>query len=391
MVKGDLKVILTVHGISPEQGGLARSIPSLAVALAQAGISVEIVTCQASSLQDSPMAPPERLVRTHLLPPSCMKSGWLARGNGFSKRMREVCSAPGHCVSHDNGLWLPNNHAVSFSARKLNIPLIISPRGMLTNWALRHKRWKKSIAWCLYQKRDLQQARVLHATSSNEARELRGLGLRQPIALIPNGVDVPECHHSPSRNGRLRKALFVGRIYPVKGLLLLVRAWANVRPPRWKMIVAGGDEAGHRAEVQAAVCEHNLQPFFEFIGPVDGTAKWDLYRGSDLFILPSYSENFGLVVAEALACGIPVLTTKGTPWEDLVTHNCGWWVEADVSSLSASLNDACSRTEAERSEMGARGKRLVERKFAWPGLAEQMISVYLWMLGKGDKPSCVVL
>jgi glycosyltransferase involved in cell wall biosynthesis len=109
-----------------------------------------------------------------------------------------------------------------------------------------------------------------------------------------------------------------------------------------------------------------------------------------LFVLPSHSENFGIVVAEALASGVPVITTRATPWEELVTHRCGWWTENGPEPLAAALRDALSRTDEERREMGRRGRQLVDQKYSWPGIAAQVHAVYRWMLGEGEKPECVV-
>jgi glycosyltransferase involved in cell wall biosynthesis len=303
---------------------------------------------------------------------------------------------------HDSGLWLPTNHAAAQVARATGVPFIVSPRGMLTAWALRFRGLKKRLAWHLYQQRDLQTASVLHATSHAEADGFRVLGLKQPIAIIPNGVELPpaprpsngreingEGVSRPPSPSRVRTLLFLGRIHPVKGLLNLVSAWASARPKGWQVVLAGQNESNHQAVVEAAIREHQLQPDFEFIGPVDGPAKWDLYRSADLFVLPSHSENFGLAVAEALACGVPVITTRGTPWEDLEIHRCGWWVEIGTAPLANALREAMALTDGERREMGERGRGLVESKYAWPRIAKQMKAVYEWMLGVAFKPECI--
>jgi glycosyltransferase involved in cell wall biosynthesis len=226
--------------------------------------------------------------------------------------------------------------------------------------------------------------------------------------MIPNGVELPSLSASdgeragvrcaensvtqPStRNPQppLRTALFLGRIHPIKGLLDLIKAWVLVRPQGWRVAMAGGDENNHRAEVEAAIQALDLAADFSFLGPVAGDAKWSLYQQADLFVLPSHSENFGIVVAEALASSVPVITTRGTPWEDLVTHRCGWWTDNGPEPLAAALRDALNRTDEERHEMGRRGRQLVEQKYSWPGIAAQMHAVYRWVLGEGEKPECV--
>jgi glycosyltransferase involved in cell wall biosynthesis len=371
-------------------------------------LEVEIVTCESDQNQKSPLLPQGDLVRTHLLPRSCRTVQWLAQRNGFTRALGAASYGVKDCMFHDNGVWLPTNHAVAFAARRLKYPLIISPRGMLTPWSMRFHGFKKLVAWFLYQKRDLRAAQVLHATSRQEAEEFRALGLTQPVAIIPNGVCIPLI--GPDRSGfsisafqlsafkdvfrppssTLRTLLFLSRIHPKKGLLDLVEAWSLVQPKGWHVIIAGGDEGGHLEEVKVEIRKQKVESDFEFVGEVADEDKWDLYQSADLFVLPSHSENFGIVVAEALACGVPAIATQGTPWEDLVTHRCGWWPAVGPAPLAGALREALARSDEERRAMGCRGRQLVEAKYSWPAAAAQMISVYHWMLGHGPKPECVV-
>jgi glycosyltransferase involved in cell wall biosynthesis len=275
-------------------------------------------------------------------------------------------------------------------AREIGLPFVVSPRGMLASWAFRLHGWKKRVAWALYQRRDLKCAHVLHATSNAEAKDFRTLGFSQPIAVIPNGVDVPSRPADRLQTKGQHVALFLSRIHPVKGLENLVYAWSQVRPSNWRVVVAGGNENGHQAEVEATVRELGLESSFSFVGPVDGQKKWELYQTADLFVLPSHSENFGMVVAEALACGLPVITTKGTPWAALTHHRCGWWVDVGVEPLVHALRTAVALDDAERCEMGSRGRRLVEREYTWAVVAKQMALVYRWVLGHAERPACLL-
>ena len=135
--------------------------------------------------------------------------------------------------------------------------------------------------------------------------------------------------------------------------------------------------------------EAGVESEFSFAGPVQEARKWDFFARADLFVLPSFSENFGLVVGEALAAGVPAITTRGTPWQELVTQRCGWWVDVGVEPLAAALREAVACSDAERAEMGRRGRRLVEEKYAWPAVARQMKAFYEWVLGGGPTPGCV--
>ena len=291
-------------------------------------------------------------------------------------------------IIHDSGIWLRHNHLIAREACRRKIPRVVSPRGMLEPWALNYRKWKKRMAWFAYQRRDLQSADVLHATAAREAEQFRDLGLRAPIAIVPNGVKVPEV--SGTRiPGPEKTALFLSRIHPVKGLPILVEAWSRLRPENWRMRVVGRDEDNHLTEVQHLVRQAGLEESWDFGEAVEGEEKWRAMQEADLFILPSYSENFGIVVAEALATGTPVITTTGTPWEGLRQHNCGWWVPANAEGLASALQDATSCPASGLVAMGERGRLLAERDYGWERVAKQMIDCYQWILGDASKPACV--
>jgi glycosyltransferase involved in cell wall biosynthesis len=186
-----------------------------------------------------------------------------------------------------------------------------------------------------------------------------------------------------------RTALFLSRIHPIKGLLELVDAWGQVRPAGWRMVIAGPDEGGRRAVVEARVLAQGLASDFAFVGAVDGAEKTALYQSADLFILPSFSENFGVVIAEALACGVPVITTKGTPWAGLQTHRCGWWIDLGKDALVDALREATLTPAEVRQEMGERGRIYATSTFDWHAIARDMLAVYQWILGCGDQPVCI--
>ncbi|MCX8090759.1 MAG: glycosyltransferase [Verrucomicrobiae bacterium] len=387
-----LRALFSIAGLHPEAGGPTRSVVELCGALARAGAEVEIVSLHYGDATGAPVSlPPGVSVRfVDCSRAAARRAQWTPR---FASVLRGRCASFGAEVLHDTGVWLLTNHAAARISRHRNLPRVVSPRGMLSGWALRHKGWKKRVAWWLYQRRDLQTAAALHATSRAEMESLRSLGLTRPIAVIPNGVELPP---EPARAAvrpteAVRTVLFLGRIHPVKGLLDLVEAWAAVRANGWRVVLAGGDESGHRAEVEAAIRAHRLEKNFEFAGAVSAEGRWALYREADLFVLPSRSENFGLVVAEALACGLPVITTRGTPWEELLTHRCGWWVEPNAAALADALRDALSRSDAERRQMGARGRELVRSRYTWSAAAAKMLAVYHWLLGRGPRPECVAV
>ena len=320
---------------------------------------------------------------------------------------------------HVHGIWSPTLMACWRKWRTAGLPCVVTVHGMLEPWALAHKKWKKRVAWLTYQKRMLQTANCLHATSEREAGNLRALGLKPPIATIPWGVEGPgrpnvelamlndeleEIRHetstgvtsSPIQNSTFniqnfptRTALFVGRIYPVKGLPMLVEAWASLRPEGWRMKIVGPDEAGHLAEVQALIQQAGLAAEFEFVGPLSGAALDQAYESADLYIQPSHTENFGIAVAEAMAHGLPVITTHGAPWKLLEEQHCGWWVPVSVEGIASALDDAIRQSPEELAAMGDKGRTVVAERFSWDRIAREMIACYEWVLGQGPRPGCV--
>jgi len=313
----------------------------------------------------------------------------------------------GVSLIHDHGVWLPSNHLVAQWAREAGIPRMVSPRGMLEPWALNHRKWKKRLAWWLYQRGDLLKASALHATAPSEEAQFRKLGLKMPVFVVPNGVALPErvsrvegresreekllqeakvqnptrkSSTPDSRRSTSKTALFLGRIHPKKGLPLLVEAWARVRPQGWKMRVIGPDELGHRTEIAGMIHAAGLDDVWSLEGEVSDAAKWEVYGDADLFILPTHSENFGISVAEALAAGLPVITTTGAPWSGLEEHRCGWWVKPQADALAVALATATSTGGDSLREMGRRGRSWVEGDFSWKGVAESMSRAYKTMI-----------
>jgi glycosyltransferase involved in cell wall biosynthesis len=293
-------------------------------------------------------------------------------------------------VLHDNGIWLAHNHIIAVLAAQRKIPRVVSTRGMLEPWAVHHKRLKKRIAWWLYQRRDLQRAQLHHTTAAQEARNLEHVRLGVPVCVIRNGVDLPNRTAVIEENPDAKKdrhvprtALFVGRIYPVKGLLMLIEAWSRVRPAGWRLLIAGPDQGGHRTEVERAVSLAGLSEGVSFLGPIEGEEKRRAFSNAKLLILPSYSESFGLVVAEGLAHGLPVLTTTGTPWSEVAKRGCGWWVEPSVEALVQGLQQSTSQDDATLRAMGEKGRSWIAAEFGWDAIAKEFLSAYERLLARG--------
>jgi glycosyltransferase involved in cell wall biosynthesis len=376
-----VNILHTVASLHEDEGGPSRTVAATGEALSEAGAIVEIVTTDAGG-SDQALAPPPEKVTTTFAP----SSPPLVSAYRFSQAVENRIGEQEADVVHDHGVWLPTNYASYRAARRTDRPLVVTTRGMLQPWALNHHRWRKRAAWYAFQRRVLHTADLLHATADAEACQLRRLGLDVPITVVPNGVSIPDTWKQSCAAGTSRRALFLSRIHPKKGLLNLVDAWAAVRPDGWELLIVGPDENNHRSDVETRIHEHNLNGVARVRGPVADDDKWDVYRQSDLFLLPTFSENFGVVVAEALASGIPAITTTGAPWETLETHDCGWWIEPEQDALERALREAVQLSDADRLAMGERGRRLVEEQFTWPAAAEKLLQAYGWLLEGGDPP-----
>lgn len=284
-------------------------------------------------------------------------------------------------ILHIHGMWSPLLAVAAFVAIRQKIAIVISPHGCLEPWALNYKFLKKKLALWTYQGIVLRAATSFVATATQEMESIRHLKMRQPIAILPNGVDAGPCP-LPESERLVKNILFLSRVHPKKGLFDLVEAWAKVRATGWRIVVAGGDEEGYRAKVEAMIADKGLQSDFEFLGFVTGASKQACFDNADVFVLPTYSENFGIVIAEALANELPVITTTGAPWQDLVTHNCGWWISPGVDSLVRALSEAVSLDSSELSAMGQRGRTLVLEKYSWETIGISALAVSNWLLDR---------
>ncbi|MEB3280971.1 MAG: glycosyltransferase [Lyngbya sp.] len=303
---------------------------------------------------------------------------------------------------HNHGLWMFPNIYARQAALVNRLPLVISPRGMLESWSLKNSWYKKWLAWILYERKNLNSATAFHATSDEELQSIRRLGYKQPIALIPNGITIPSLDNLPSREvlnqvfpqlSDKKWLLFLSRLHPKKGIDNLLYVWQSLinQFPNWHLIIAGPDLIGYRAKLESLTTQLGLTKQVTFTGMLSGELKIAALSQSNLFVLPTHSENFGIAIAESLAYGVPAITTKGAPWKDLIEYHCGWWIDDHQKALKEALLEAMKLSDQERQDMGSRGRIMVENKYSWSVIAEEMSKVYHWILGDGDHPSCIHL
>jgi glycosyltransferase involved in cell wall biosynthesis len=379
-----------VAGLDPANGGPFYSVPRLCEALAAAGAKPTLFS----------VAEKESGQRAfyHKGYHDCRFAWDYARipilrrlriSRALSSALHDAALAED--VIHSHGLWLMPNISAGGAAASAPTPLVVSPRGMLAPAALAFSHWKKRAFWTLLQGPVIRDAACIHVTSEQEYEEIRGLGLANPVAIIPNGIDLPEVTASQSAEASVeRVVLSLGRIHPKKGLARLVHAWSKVeaRYPSWQLRIAGPPELGHDNELRSLAVSLGLTRI-SIEGAIYGEAKTVAYRSADVFALPTLNENFGLTVAEALAAGTPVISTKGAPWSGLEREGCGWWIEHGIEALATALVHAMALPREALKAMGDKGREWMARDFSWDCVGHKMLGVYLWLARRAEPPSTV--
>ena len=267
---------------------------------------------------------------------------------------------------------------VCVASNKIGAKVVLTQHGMLEPWIMaRHYRTRKMPALWLYQKQAVMRADYLHATAESEKDNLLKLGYNSKVAVIANGIDVEGISLKKSWK-RTGKILFLSRIHVKKGINFLMEATAGLKDQMqgYELWIAGEGEVGYIKELKQLAGQLGIERRVRFPGGVYGDEKWRLFREADLFVLPTHSENFGIAVAEALACGTPVITTQGTPWQELETRHCGWWTEVGTTPITLALTDFLQKSDAELETMGRNGRRLVEEKYSSRKMAEDMLRLY---------------
>ncbi len=319
----------------------------------------------------------------------------------YSAALRQQVADARIDLIHSHGLWTDANRLAGQTARTRKLPHLIAPCGMLAaRGAPKHHGLRKQAALVLFQRRILREAQCLHAKSEKEYDDIRQFGLRNPVAIIPNPVSAPHDKNSDLEK-QFRKAhgiapdtrilLFLGRLHPVKGLPRLIHAWSKAREQRrtWVLVLAGPDEAGHRKEIESLASQLNCRETIVFTGELNETNKWTALRAAELFVMPSDFENFGNAIVEAMSCGIPVITTTGTPWKELPSLRAGWYVEPNVPALSNALCESLAMTAENLKSMGKNAAKIAN-KFRPSDISRDLMSVYGWLLNKEKQPSCVL-
>lgn len=284
---------------------------------------------------------------------------------------------------HVHGVWTAANLAACWACQSRGLRYAVSPHGMLMPEAMRRGGHKKRIAMYLAVRRNLERAEVVHVTSEAEAHSVHAVAPRSRVCVVPWGVDVEiaAIDKTPGHRTGPHEALFLGRLLPLKGVDDLVDAWAMAKPSNWRLRFVGADPEGYSAALRRRINAAGLRESAFVEPPINGAEVRRLLKTVELVVLPSHSENFALVVAEALAAGVPVITTTATPWQEVNTRGCGWCVSPAVPALAEALRDACGRSMQDLTRMGAIGSMWMREAFGWDSIAERFITeIYGWKL-----------
>ena len=374
-----MKVLTFVSSLNLNSGGPSRSVPMLVKGLAEVGVDITLMTIRSENMNTHAIEGTS--AKLHILEPRFSNSD-----------LSSFLISENFDLIQIQSIWAFHYHKLIKLARELGIPYIITPRGMLEPWSLSQKKWKKRLAWFVYQKNDMQNAACIFTTADMEAQHIRDLGIKVPISVIPNGLETDGYTCRSTKEGIKKQVLFLSRIHVKKGIEILIDAWKRLIDDYygWKLLIVGNGDAEYIETLKQLIIEKGLIDTVSIFDPVFGSAKCQLYHESSIFCLPSYSENFGMVIAEAMSCGVPVITTTNCPWNILNETQTGWCIDLSVDNLERTLREAMSMNKDSLFEMGQRASKLVYDNFNYKNVAIKTKELYQWIITKQDKPDFII-
>ncbi len=377
--------------LDPRFGGLSTAVPELSRQIAlQSGCTMHLAAFCAPGEQYSREAtsalqltewPLSR--KRWLLEPGLRQSfsALIAKSNGV----------------HIHGLWEQSTLASAQAAHRQRLPYVVSAHGMLEPWALQQKAFKKQVYAALIERRILERATCLHALTAAEAQDYRRFGCTAPIAVIPNGVTVPESlspdlflREFPALAGK-RVILFLSRLHKKKGLDLLLASWpqTSAQFPEARLVLAGPDADNVRAQLEGSLANSNLAGSVLLPGMLRDEMKWSALVAAEGYVLPSFSEGLSMSVLEAMGVGLPVIISRHCNLPEVEVLGAGAVIPAEVTPLTESLLQLLRRSPEENAAIGQRGRDHVLRHFSWASVASAMTEVYRWATAGGPAPATV--
>lgn len=375
-----MKILQTIAGFGAHSGGTSTCTYDLLSAMHGMGCDVDLMTVKVKDPTDKLMGQGEKWIKA--LDNDCRTP------YGWSPNMTRFLRASDYDIYHTNGMWMHCNHETCVTARRKHRPYIITPHGMLYPQALARSAWKKKLLLNFGGvDKDLRHATCIHATCDVEMKHYRALGYTNPVAIIPNPMPIPSFIDDIKSEKSIKRIGYLGRIHPYKNTEALINAWITLgdEVKDAQLIIMGRGDNEYEAKMHQLVARHNLTNV-EFAGFVNGREKFERLASLTALCVPSITENFGMTVTEALSVGTPVIASLGTPWQELNTKHCGWWVDNDVETLADTISQALSLPQDEIEKMGNNGKRLVNEKYRDTQVAAMMKQLYEWVLYGGVKP-----
>lgn len=376
-----------ISHLDPKYGGLSAAVPELGRTLARrSGCAAEI----AAFCEPGEDVHPEGFAAGTVSFWPHSRGTWL---HNQQLRRRFEAKVAGFDGVHIHGLWEQSTAEACRAAIAARKPYVLSAHGMLEPWALRNKRLKKMIYAALVERDNVRSAACRIALTEAEAEDYRRFGARGPIAIVPNGVQLPEqvdprlfLDLHPELAGK-RVVLFLGRLHRKKGVDLLLQAWAKLaaQHPDAHLVVAGPDSEGTLETLETFVAEHALQQQVTFAGMLRGELKWSALAAAEAFILPSHSEGLSMSILEAMGMGLPVIVTRQCHMPQVQEFAAGWTIEPEVKEIAGALEELLANARGSNREIGLRGSRLIAERYDWTVIARQTAEVYRWALG-GAQP-----
>lgn len=373
-----MKILSFISSLDLNGGGPSRSVPMLVKGLAELGVDVTLMTIRSTNMNIHALE--GTTAKLKVLEPSFSR-----------KEIAQYLKSEKFNLIQIQSMWDWPYHKVMVEARRLGIPYIATPRGMLEPWSLSQKKWKKKLAWWLYQRNDVQKSVCVFTTAKMEADHVGNLGITTRKAVIPNGIETDSYPCKTSIDVVNKQVLFLSRVHVKKGIEILFDAWRRIHSEfaDWQLFVVGNGEDEYIQSLENRLERLGLKDSIRILPPVFGNDKTRIYQESALFCLPSFSENFGLVIAEAMSCGTPVITTTNCPWDILNETNTGWCIDLSVDNLERAFREALSMSPAELYDMGQRASKLIRDNFDYRSVARKTLCLYEWLLGGGNKPEFV--
>lgn len=377
-----MRVLHVISGLDSAGGGTTSTVVGLSLAQRAAGLDVSVVssTPNPAACADNAQLLNEHGITTTLIGPA---RGPLQQHPRL--RAKLLRCVPNADIVHVHALWEEVQHQAARLCRRLHVPYVWLPQGMLDPWSLSQRWLRKRVMLRCRVRTDLNGAAALHFTTEVERDLVASLGFRPPAIVEPLGVDLAEFAELPPRGffrqrwpdiGQRRIVLFLSRIHYKKGLDLLVPAFARMSKPDEVLVLAGPIADGYERDLRAQIASAGIESRVVFTGMLRGQDRVAAMADADVFVLPSYQENFGIVVAEAMAVGCPVvISDQVNLHRDIVAAHAGRVVPTQVEPLASAVRAALDDRDAS-ARMTENARRLVERRYDWKRIAERWLGHY---------------